>query len=73
MMLATGEFIRHFLIHVLPKGLHRIHHHGLFAKRSCAENVARARELLAVANLRASLPRPPSIPLSRVVHAVAVA
>ena len=70
-MLATGEFIRRFLIHVLPKGLHRIHHHGLFAKRSCAENVARARELLAVANLRASIPRPPSIPLRRVVHAVA--
>ena len=49
MTLATFEFIRRFLIHVLPKGLHRIRHYGLFAKGSCADNVARARELLAVA------------------------
>jgi hypothetical protein len=49
MMLATNEFIRRLLIHVLPKGLHRIRHYGLFAKSSCADNVARARELLAVA------------------------
>jgi len=51
MTLATDEFIRRFLIHVLPKGLHRIRHYGLFAKSSCADNVARARELLAVAKL----------------------
>jgi len=49
MALATDEFIRRFLIHVLPKGLHRIRHYGLFAKGSCADNIARARELLAVA------------------------
>jgi len=49
MTLATGEFIRRFLIHVLPKGLHRIRHYGLFAKSACADNIARARELLAVA------------------------
>ena len=48
MTLATDEFIRRFLIHVLPKGFHRIRHYGLFAKSSCADNVARARELLAV-------------------------
>jgi hypothetical protein len=29
--LATGEFIRRFLIHVLPSGFHRIRHYGLFA------------------------------------------
>jgi hypothetical protein len=46
MTLATGEFIRRFLIHVLPKGLHRIRHYGLFANGSRAENVGRARELL---------------------------
>jgi hypothetical protein len=34
MTLATDEFIRRFLIHVLPKGLHRIRHYGLFAKSS---------------------------------------
>jgi hypothetical protein len=49
MTLAADEFIRRFLIHVLPKGLHRIRHYGLFAKSSCADNIARARELLAVA------------------------
>ena len=48
MTLATGEFIRRFLIHVLPKGFHRIRHYGLFAKASGADNIARARELLAV-------------------------
>ena len=49
MTLATFEFIRRFLIHVLPKGLHRIRHYGLFAKGVCADNIARARELLAAA------------------------
>ena len=48
MTLATDEFIRRFLIHVLPKGLHRIRHYGLLARGNCADNVARARELLAV-------------------------
>src|SRR5882762_4856862 len=33
-----------------PKGLHRIRHYGLFAKNACADNIARARELLAVSN-----------------------
>jgi hypothetical protein len=49
MTLETFEFIRRFLIHVLPKGLHRIRHYGLLAKSACAGNIARARELLAVA------------------------
>lgn len=31
MTLATGEFIRRFLLHVLPKGFHRIRHYGLLA------------------------------------------
>jgi hypothetical protein len=48
MTLATSEFIRRFLIHVLPRGFHRIRHYGLFAKSSCADHIARARELLAV-------------------------
>ena len=47
MTLATDEFIRRFLIHVLPKGLHRIRHYGLLAKANCAANLARARQLLA--------------------------
>jgi ssDNA-binding Zn-finger/Zn-ribbon topoisomerase 1 len=48
MTLATHEFIRRFLIHVLPAGFHRIRHYGLFASRKRADNIARARELLAV-------------------------
>ena len=52
MTLGTFEFIRRFLIHVLPKGLHRIRHYGLFAKGSCADNIARARQLLAASNFQ---------------------
>ena len=48
MTLPTREFIRRFLTHVLPKGLHRIRHYGLFANGNRAANIARARELLAV-------------------------
>jgi hypothetical protein len=46
MTLAVGEFIRRFLLHVLPSGFHRIRHYGLFANAGRAENVARARQLL---------------------------
>ena len=49
MTLSPAEFIRRFLIHVLPKGFHRIRHYGLFANGNRAENIAKARELLAVA------------------------
>src|SRR5258705_12625551 len=48
MTLATNEFIRRFLLHVLPRGFHRIRHYGLLARPSCADNIARACELLAV-------------------------
>ena len=48
MTLRTDEFIRRFLIHVLPKGLHRIRHYGLFASGVRAGNLARMRALLAV-------------------------
>jgi hypothetical protein len=46
---APLEFIRRFLIHVLPKGFHRIRHYGLFANGNRTETIARARELLAAA------------------------
>ena len=48
MTLATGEFIRRFLIHVLPNGFHRIRHYGLLASGTRADNIARARRLLEV-------------------------
>jgi Putative transposase/Transposase zinc-binding domain len=49
MTLASDEFIRRFLIHVLPSGFHRIRHYGLFANGSRAENLARASQLLGAA------------------------
>jgi hypothetical protein len=46
MTLAPGEFIRRFLIHVLPGGFHRIRHYGLFANAGRAANLTKARTLL---------------------------
>ena len=46
MTLSPHEFIRRFLMHVLPKGFHRIRHYGLFANGNRAASVARSRELL---------------------------
>ena len=50
--LDTHEFMRRFLLHVLPHGFHRIRHYGLFASATRKANIARARQLLA-------LPAPP--------------
>ena len=55
MTIATGEFIRRFLMHVLPKGFDRIRHDGLLANGSRADNVAKARALL-------NVPKPDMIP-----------
>jgi hypothetical protein len=55
MTLAPDEFIRRFLLHVLPKGFHRIRHYGLLASAGCKANIARARELI-------SEPLPPDPP-----------
>jgi hypothetical protein len=49
MRLHPHEFIRRFLLHVLPKGFHRIRHYGLLASANRAESIATARALLAVA------------------------
>jgi hypothetical protein len=48
MTLDADQFIRRFLIHVLPDGFHRIRHYGLLANGGRAENIARARQLLNV-------------------------
>jgi Putative transposase/Transposase zinc-binding domain len=48
MTLPAHEFIRRFLMHVLPKGFHRIRHYGLLASGNRAANIAQARTLLAV-------------------------
>jgi len=46
MHLAAPEFIRRFLIHVLPDGFHRIRHYGLLASATRKANIARIRDLL---------------------------
>ena len=48
MTLSPDKFIRRFLLHVLPKGFHRIRHYGLLASTGRKADLARARDLLAV-------------------------
>ncbi|MFN3847201.1 MAG: IS91 family transposase [Paracoccaceae bacterium] len=48
MRLATGEFIRRFLIHILPDGFHRIRHYGLLASSARQANITKIRALLCV-------------------------
>ncbi|MEM8761669.1 MAG: IS91 family transposase [Pseudomonadota bacterium] len=49
MRLTTDEFIRRFLVHVLPDGFHRIRHYGLLAGATRKETLARIRTLLGAA------------------------
>ena len=58
MTLAASEFIRRFLLHVLPTGFHRMRHYGLFGNRHRTENLARCRQLLGMTT-------PPPIPDAR--------
>jgi hypothetical protein len=46
MTLETGEFMRRFLLHVLPGGFHRIRHYGLLANPVRRANLTKVRELL---------------------------
>jgi len=46
MSLSTNEFIRRFLIHVLPRGQHRIRHYGFYGNSNRTANIARIRQLL---------------------------
>jgi Zn finger protein HypA/HybF involved in hydrogenase expression len=48
MTLSTDEFMRRFLLHVLPSGFHRIRHYGLVANAGRTENLAKVRALLGV-------------------------
>jgi hypothetical protein len=48
MTLSADEFLRRFLLHVLPECFQRIRHYGLLGNRHRAENLARCRELLAM-------------------------
>lgn len=49
MTLGADEFMRRFLVHVLPSGFHRIRHYGLFANAERKDNLAKIRALLQVA------------------------
>lgn len=49
MTLATDEFIRRFLLHILPRGFYRIRHYGLLAGFARKASLVRARDLLNVA------------------------
>jgi hypothetical protein len=62
MRLATGEFIRRFLIHVLPDGFHRIRHYGLLASAGRKANVAKIRALLG-----AQAPSPDVAPSAEII------
>ena len=48
MQLATPEFIRRFLLHVLPAGFHRIRHYGVLASANRKANIAKIRTMLGV-------------------------
>jgi len=50
MTLTADEFIRRFLLHLLPRGFHRIRHYGLLASAARRDNLALARKLLAVSS-----------------------
>ena len=56
MTLEPQEFMRRFLLHVLPSGFHRIRHYGLIANHARKEKLALMRELLQVA--------PPRVPIN---------
>jgi hypothetical protein len=61
MRLHPHEFIRRFLLHVLPKGFHRIRHYGLFASTNRAQSIATARTLLDVVPPAADPQQPPDV------------
>ena len=56
MQLATSEFIRRFLMHVLPDGFHRIRHYGLLASGNRKRNIETIRQLLGAVSLAQSEP-----------------
>ena len=64
MTLAADEFMRRFLLHVLPSGLHRIRHYGLLTNAARREHLARARELLHVVPTAAQPPALVAAPIA---------
>jgi len=62
MRLSTSEFIRRFLIHVLPDRFHRIRHYGLLASSTRKANIAKVRILLG-----AQVPRQDDPPVTEII------
>jgi hypothetical protein len=60
MTVSAHEFLRRFLLHLLPKGLVRIRHFGVFANRRRSAALERCRALLSMAAC-ADPPQPPSL------------
>ena len=61
MTLAANEFIRRFLLHVLPEGFQRIRYYGFLANRYREQKLARCRQLLAMPSLSRRTTKPPAI------------
>ena len=70
MTLGADEFMRRFLLHVLPGGFHRIRHYGLLANGSRKANLARARELLGAVPVAADTPASASTEHADIEHQV---
>jgi hypothetical protein len=66
MTLATDEFMRRFLLHVLPSGFHRIRHYGLLANTGRRAQLAQARELLHVVPATVDPPSSAAAPVAMV-------
>ncbi len=64
MQLATPEFIRRFLLHVLPAGFHRIRHYGFLASANRKANIARIRTILGVEQLQEDNKQEPAAEVS---------
>ena len=60
MTLSADEFMRRFLLHVLPTGFHRIRHYGLIANGGRRDNLEKVRELLQFADNAAALQEDPT-------------
>jgi hypothetical protein len=65
MTLAAEEFIRRFLLHVLPNGFMRIRHFGFLANRSKKQSLSRCRQLLGVSAPQANPARKSALELMR--------
>jgi hypothetical protein len=58
--LDVQEFLRRFLLHILPSGLMRIRHYGLLANSARREHLAQCRELIGDARVPSDEPAPPT-------------